>query len=93
MTVEVTNRRMSAGGTRSEHITDVKWRNPATGSTGESTKAQMVDYIDVQKGSAYVQGRQSRSQVGTVHEQGKTPYLRTYANGQWDDNLLSLPPF
>lgn len=93
MSVQITHRRMSPGGTQNQHITDVRWRNPTTSATGESTKAGMVDFIDVQKGSAYVLGAQSRSEVGTVHEQGQTPYLRTYANGQWDDNLLSLPLF
>jgi hypothetical protein len=93
MALRITHRRMSPGGTRNEHITDVFWQGDAGEGANSATKAQMVEFIDVQKGSAYVQGRQSRSQVGTVHEQGKTPYLRTYANGQWDDNLLSLPPF
>ncbi|WP_328811802.1 DUF3892 domain-containing protein [Rhodococcus sp. NBC_00294] len=93
MAVQITHRRMSPGGTKNEHITMVKWRSDADGSVNSSTKATMVDWIDNKNGSAYVQGRVSRSQVGTVHESGATPYLRTYANGEWDDNLLSLPIF
>ncbi|WP_081377575.1 DUF3892 domain-containing protein [Rhodococcus sp. 008] len=53
----------------------------------------MVDYIDNQKGSAYVTGPQSRSEVGTVHSPGAVPYLRTFANGVPNDNLLSLPTY
>jgi hypothetical protein len=32
-----------------------------------------------------------RAEVGVVREQGKAPFLRTYADGKWNDNLLSLP--
>lgn len=32
-----------------------------------------------------------RSEVGVVYpKDGRQPFLRTYANGEWNDNLLSL---
>lgn len=31
-----------------------------------------------------------RADVGVYQEQGKAPYLRTHADGYWNDNLLSL---
>lgn len=31
-----------------------------------------------------------RSNVGVVRQIGKNPYLRTYADGDWNNNLLSL---
>ena len=31
-----------------------------------------------------------RSEVGVVREYGKNPYIRTYADGNWNNNLLSL---
>jgi hypothetical protein len=31
-----------------------------------------------------------RSEIGVVRELGKAPYLRTYADGTWNNNLLSL---
>ncbi|WP_425608163.1 DUF3892 domain-containing protein [Pseudomonas shahriarae] len=31
-----------------------------------------------------------RANVGVVKPAGRTPYLRTYADGIWTDNLLSL---
>ncbi len=34
------------GGARHEHIANVKWKNPNTNATGESTRAQMVTYIE-----------------------------------------------
>ena len=29
--------------------------------------------------------------AGVVEPAGKVPYLRTHADGTWDDNLKSLP--
>lgn len=31
-----------------------------------------------------------RSYIGVMRESGKAPYLRTYADGNWNNNLLSL---
>lgn len=31
-----------------------------------------------------------RSEVGVVRTAGKAPYLRTHADGDWNNNLLSL---
>lgn len=30
-----------------------------------------------------------RAYIGVVREAGKAPYLRTYADGKWNDNLLA----
>ncbi|WP_072617420.1 DUF3892 domain-containing protein [Pandoraea vervacti] len=30
-----------------------------------------------------------RAYIGVVREAGKLPYLRTYADGKWNDNLLA----
>ncbi|MFI7165300.1 DUF3892 domain-containing protein [Rhodococcus erythropolis] len=91
MALRITHRRMSPGGTRNEHITDVYWQGDAGEGKGSATKAQMVDYIDNRGHSAYVSGPNSRSSVLTVHTPGIAPYLRTVANGFENDNLLSLP--
>ena len=29
--------------------------------------------------------------IGVVREAGKAPFLRTHADGKWNDNLLALP--
>lgn len=31
-----------------------------------------------------------RSEVGVVYPNGRAPYLRTHADGYWNDNLLAL---
>ena len=72
-----------------EHITHVgnvpanwKW-----------TVAQVVASIDAKSNTFYVlDGRTGkRADVGVVRSTHGNPYIRTYADGIWNDNLLSLP--
>ncbi|WP_211372281.1 DUF3892 domain-containing protein [Mycolicibacterium grossiae] len=81
---------MSPGGWSNQHITDVKWVGEQDGEVGQSSREIMVEWISG-GGAAFVQGPHSRVRVGVVD--ASPPYLRTYANGEWDDNLLSLPTF
>jgi hypothetical protein len=81
---------MSPGGWSNEHIVAVKWVSDQDGTISWSTREQVVAWING-GGYAYVQGTQSRSQVGVVN--ANPPYLRTHANGVWNDNLLALPTF
>jgi hypothetical protein len=70
-----------------EHITHV-------GNAGRWmwTREQVIESIDAKTNTFYVldpaNGR--RADVGVVREAGKQPYLRTYADQQWNNNLLSL---
>jgi hypothetical protein len=90
--VYVTHIRLSAQGRRHEHITDVKWRNPSSGETGQSTTATMVDWIKNKSGDARVRDNEGHDvRVGVVN--AATPYIRSYADGVWTDNLLALPHF
>jgi hypothetical protein len=49
----------------------------------------MVEFIN--KGNAVFVHGTPDAQVGVVN--GTPPYLRTYADGVWTNNLLSLPRF
>jgi len=53
----------------------------------------MVEWIDAQGGRAYVRSSNTIAEVGVIKPQGRAPYLRTYADGEWNNNLLSLPRF
>jgi hypothetical protein len=79
------------GGTKSEHIAEVKWENRQSGATGQSTRAQMVDFIKNQKGDARVDNGASYVTVGVVD--ANPPYIRTFADGVPTDNLLELPTY
>lgn len=82
-----------AGGSEHEHVASVRWLNAENGQSGESDRAAMVEWLDRVGTSniAKVAGPQGSAQVGVVDSQPK--YLRTYADGQWSNNLLSLPKF
>jgi len=94
MSVRITHVRLSPPSANThEAITDFYWTNEGTGQSDSSTKATMVDWIDNKKGHAYVGAGVDRADVGVVRPDGGTPYLRTYADGKWNNNLLSLPRY
>lgn len=71
-----------------EHITHLG--NPAAGWVW--SREDVIKSIEAKTNTFYVldpvSGR--RADIGVVHESGKAPYLRTHADGQWNNNLLSL---
>lgn len=92
MAVEITHVRFG-GTTRTESaITNFKWK-AADGSTGQNTKAELVDWIDNKNGRAHVGTDASKVEVGVVHPDTGAAYLRTYADGKWTNNLVNLPTF
>jgi hypothetical protein len=80
-----------AGGKGHSHITRVRWKNPDNGKSGELAQQGMVDWIANKGGSAYVCGGGHLARVGIVR--ADPPYIRTYADGVWSDNLLKLNTF
>lgn len=56
------------------------------------TVEQIIDSIDHKTNTFYVQDDNTgkRAEVGVVREAGKRAYIRTHADGYWNDNLLSL---
>lgn len=93
MAVEITHVRLSATGVAHEHITDYRWRSLSDSEVNSSSKATMVDWIDNRGGTAYVGSGDSRVDVAVVRPQAGQPYLRTHADGFWNNNLLNLPRF
>jgi hypothetical protein len=93
MAIQCIGRRMS-GGNGHEHISEIRWRDDSDGSTGHSTRATMVTYVETNGNEAVyctdAAGRKVWVQVGS---NGSTRYIRTAANGKWADNLLALPLF
>ncbi len=94
MAVRVTCINKDGGNHQNPHegITDFGWVNEQTRATGRSTRAQMVEFLEKQNGKAYVKDRLGNvAYIGVVITSWGTKYLRTYADGKWSDNLLSLP--
>lgn len=71
-----------------EHITHAG--NPAGSWTWPVQ--QIVDSIEGGTNTFFVRDPVTgkRADVGVVRPQGRNPYIRTYADGLWNDNLLSL---
>jgi hypothetical protein len=71
-----------------EHITHLG--NPA--GNWMWTREKVVESIDAKTNTFYVldPANGTRADVGVVREAGKAPYVRTYADGYYNNNLLSL---
>lgn len=93
MAVEITHIRFGSTEKTESTIVLYRWRNPSDGNTGDSDKPTMVDWISNKNGKAFVGSGTQRVEVGVVRPSGGQPYLRTYADGDWTNNLLSLPEF
>jgi hypothetical protein len=71
-----------------EHITHLG--NPTTG--WKWAREQVIQSIESRTNTFFVVDPKTgkRSDVGVVRTPGKAPYVRTHADGVWNDNLLSL---
>jgi hypothetical protein len=93
MAVRITHVRYSGNSPTHESIVAYRWQNHADNTTGDSDKPTMVNFIDNQHGQAFVGSGANQVAVGTVHPSGGQPYLRTYADRVWTNNLLALDTF
>lgn len=93
MAIRFTHKRMSPGYSDHEHITHLAWVNTVDSTqSGTSTKAALVKWVD-DGGKAQVGTGTNAVPVGVVRPSYGEPYLRTYADGKWTNNLLNLPDF
>lgn len=55
------------------------------------TRESAIKRIEAKTEAFYTVDRSTgnRAYIGVVREAGKNPYLRTYADGKWNDNLLA----
>ena len=74
-----------------EHITHVGNIGNASGNW-VWPRADVISSIKNGTNTFYVLEGGKRSEVGVVNpDDGRSPFLRTHADGYWNDNLLSLP--
>lgn len=93
MAVTITHIHLEGTPEDHQHITSYRWINSSSQATGTTDKPSFVDWIDNKKGTAYVGTGPSQVGVGVIHPDNGNPYLRTYADGEWNNNLLALPRF
>lgn len=54
------------------------------------TRQQVINAINAKTDSFYTYENGNRAEIGVVNGPNGD-YLRTYADGKWNDNLLALP--
>jgi hypothetical protein len=54
------------------------------------TRQQVIDSINAGSNTFYTMALGKRANIAVVNGPNG-PYLRTHADGQWNDNLLALP--
>ncbi len=89
--VNITHIRMSQNGSRHEHIVRLKWVEIGGGSVGDNTRQEMVEWIE--RGGVAVVRRPGVPEVRVGVVEATPKYVQTYADGRWNNNLLSLPRF
>jgi hypothetical protein len=92
LSIEITHVRYGGSQKTHESITHYKWRGRENGEVSSSDKVTLVAWVD-NKGIAYVGSGAQQVRVGVVRPTGSAAYLRTYADKEWSNNLLSLPTF
>ena len=73
-----------------EHIDELRWIEDETSETGASTRSNVVAWLE-DGNRAFVSDGTRSVEVGVVDATPK--YLRTHADGYYNNNLLSLPRF
>lgn len=86
--VQVTCIKKSHALSTHEHITHLG--NPQ--SNWMWTREQVIASIDAKMNTFFVKDPNTgkRADIGVVRPADRAAYLRTYADGVWNDNLLSL---
>lgn len=93
MAIRITCIRKSGGHHENPYvaISHLQWVADGTATTGEWTREKMYDWVEREKGKAYVQFGSSRADVlGAISARG-THYVKTEPNNTERDNLLKLP--
>lgn len=93
MAIEITHVRFGGTKKTEDEIVRYRWVNISTGTIGDNDKPTMVVWVGKEENSAYVGSGADRVDVGVVRPTHGQPYLRTYADGEWTNNLLNLPTF
>jgi len=79
------------GGSRHEHIANIRWAQDDSNNAGICTRAQMVVFVE-RGGVAYVQDMFGNIAVlGVRVNDVGNKYVQTHTDKIWTDNLLALP--
>jgi len=93
--IYITEVRMGKDGKGHEHIEAVRWEHRGSPEeTGESTVAEMIDWIEQKDGFVHVRGDGKDVPVRAVHPEDRRSYIKTSPDLKtWRDDLLDLPRY
>lgn len=76
-----------------EAISEFGWIEEPTNKSGIVNLPEMIKFLEEDKGEAYVINRFDPSDRAYlyVNQRNGKKFVQTYADGQWNDNLLQLP--
>jgi len=74
-----------------EHITHIGNITNSPATRWRLTREEAIRRIDAKTEAFYTVDRATgkKMYIGVVRETGKNPFLRTHADGKWNDNLLA----
>jgi hypothetical protein len=79
------------GSEHHQHIAQLRWRDTSDNSTGAKSREDMVTFVRQNPVVAGVNDAQGWVPLRVV--EANSPYVQTYADGRWTDNLLALPRY
>jgi hypothetical protein len=80
------------GGVEHRHISQVVWMNSTTHKGGINSVSDMVTFVDG-GGNLKVSDGSTEVSVGVVRPERGQPYLRTFRDKKWTDNLLAVSKY
>lgn len=90
--IEITGIRKPDGDETLEAISHYLWVDHSNNDSALSQRMVIVNWLKQNTGnSAYVKNSQGKIAYCDVRSKGNTEFLQTYSDGQWNNNLLSLP--
>jgi len=88
----ITAIQFDGSGHNHEDIRAVRWRDAESEQQGQHTIAEMVDMIRAETLVYVSDDAFERTALVRVVD-AKPPYVRSWAHGQWGNDLLALPRF
>lgn len=82
-----------SGGASHQHISDLLWVQSTGGDSTSSTRRQIIDWLEENTANQATVGVGADTAYVGVFGEGPGAWLQTYADDQWNNNLLSLPRF
>jgi hypothetical protein len=72
-------------------ISHLGWQEYGTAAAGKWTRERLYDWIEYERGEAFVESVGSKVRVMTAVTARGTKYVKTQPNNTENDNLLRLP--